>query len=88
MNKYPKLKKQDEEHPFGLPWLDSCYQQTLLPSSPWWKVCDKINGSLVRKLPQFFVNEKQKQMLFSLLGPNYIRLHFESDEFKPAILVS
>lgn len=34
--------KQEEENlkylPFNIQWLDSSYQQTLLPDSPWQKV--------------------------------------------------
>ena len=33
-----KSKATDEAHPFGLPWLDSCYQETLLPNGSWQKV--------------------------------------------------
>lgn len=36
-------QKENQEHlfnyrPFDIQWLDSCYQQTLLPDSPWQKV--------------------------------------------------
>ena len=35
----PKLEgKVDDKRPFRMPWLDSCYQETLLPGSPWRKV--------------------------------------------------
>lgn len=30
--------KQDDFQPFQVLWLDSCYQQTLLPEAPWHKV--------------------------------------------------
>lgn len=40
----PKAKELDELRPFGVPWLDSCYQETLLPNGPWQdKVSDRIN---------------------------------------------
>ena len=35
--KKPKVKKA-EEVPFKQLWLNSCYQQTLLPDAPWHKV--------------------------------------------------
>ena len=30
--------KSFNHRPFDIQWLDSCYQQTLLPDSPWQKV--------------------------------------------------
>ena len=33
-----KDKATGGSHPFGLPWLDSCYQETLLPEGSWRKV--------------------------------------------------
>ena len=35
--KQPKVKIP-EEIPFKLLWMNSCYQQTLLPDAPWHKV--------------------------------------------------
>ena len=37
----PIGKGGDDYHPFSLPWLDSCYQQTLLPNAPWTQVMKK-----------------------------------------------
>ena len=30
--------RMDSDRPFGQPWLDSCYGETILPGSPWHKV--------------------------------------------------
>ena len=48
--KKPKVKKA-EEVPFNQLWLNSCYQQTLLPDAPWHKVdisYSKWNLCLIR----------------------------------------
>ena len=29
---------RDDQQPFSLPWVNSCYQQTLLPDAPWHRV--------------------------------------------------
>lgn len=36
-----KAKATDDSHPFGEAWLDSCYQETLLPNGPWQTVSKK-----------------------------------------------
>ena len=33
-----KALPNDDQHPFGVTWLDSCYQETLLPDGPWQQV--------------------------------------------------
>jgi len=55
-------KRADEDalkyRPFNIQWLDSSYQQTCLPDSPWQKVSQF----------EWFLSTKQKQNRFSTIS--------------------
>ncbi|XP_062504601.1 uncharacterized protein LOC134181344 isoform X2 [Corticium candelabrum] len=67
-------------------WLDSCLQETLLPSSPWHKVsniiCEKLAGLLESRLDR----PEIRQALYELLGDDFVRQYFRSWPDKPMVL--
>jgi len=40
-------------YPFGIQWLDSSYQQTCLPNTPWQQVCFLFTWILYFKKSKF-----------------------------------
>ncbi|UJR14936.1 hypothetical protein I4U23_001918 [Adineta vaga] len=69
--------------PFNIQWLDSSYQQTLLPDSPWQKILNDLEPALANKVRQQFNNPERRQILIELLGKLFhIRL-LRSESYHP-----
>ncbi|KAL5015854.1 hypothetical protein ScPMuIL_005443 [Solemya velum] len=78
--------RQDEFRPFQVLWLDSCYQQTLLPDAPWHKLENEIEASLVQRVEKQFANSQRKEALLHLLGGEFVKKHFPKTERNLEIL--
>ncbi|XP_033099547.1 uncharacterized protein LOC117103145 [Anneissia japonica] len=72
--------------PFTQQWLNSVFQETLLPGSPWIKVRDVMCKSLAGSLEPELTNPEHRQMIFILLGHRFVANYFEQYEFEPRLL--
>ena len=62
------LQKNNHENcPFGLAWLDSCYQQTLLPNGPW---NEKVHRML-NYVMSFYPSEVLLKWCYFIMSKNY-----------------
>ncbi|CAF3891149.1 unnamed protein product, partial [Rotaria sordida] len=82
---------QEEENlkhlPFNIQWLDSSYQQTCLPDSPWQKILDDLEPALANKARQQFNNPERRQILIELLGKLFQWKLFRSEPDTPHIIL-
>ncbi|CAF1438227.1 unnamed protein product [Adineta steineri] len=69
--------------PFNIQWLDSSYQQTILPDSPWQKILDDLEPALANKVRQQFNNPERRQMLIELLGRLFHIKLLRSEPYDP-----
>ncbi|CAF2093633.1 unnamed protein product [Rotaria magnacalcarata] len=95
MSNYTNIQKQEakqeEENlkhlPFNIQWLDSSYQQTCLPDSPWQKILDDLEPSLADKVRQQFSNPERRQILIELLGKLFQWKLFRTEPDTPTIIL-
>ncbi|XP_064612744.1 LOW QUALITY PROTEIN: uncharacterized protein LOC135476597 [Liolophura sinensis] len=80
------LVPSDSYCPFGEPWLDSCFQQTLLPNAPWHKLEEDVAKALAQKVQKQFNHPERREMLFKLLGKGFINSYFPSEMPHPQLL--
>ncbi|CAF5207107.1 unnamed protein product, partial [Rotaria magnacalcarata] len=73
--------------PFNIQWLDSSYQQTCLPDSPWQKILDDLEPSLADKVRQQFSNPERRQILIELLGKLFQWKLFRTEPDTPTIIL-
>ncbi|CAF2926066.1 unnamed protein product [Rotaria sp. Silwood2] len=73
--------------PFNIQWLDSSYQQTCLPDSPWQKILDELEPALANTARQQFNNPERRQILIELLGKLFQWKLFRSEPDTPHILL-
>ncbi|KAM8977375.1 uncharacterized protein RCH25_043834 [Pelodytes ibericus] len=78
--------RSDDRHPFNVPWLDSCFNSTLLPGSPWQKVSHKIGETLADKVKSELEDAKKRQMIFKLTGQDFVQTHFNDYPNFPSLL--
>ncbi|CAF4437336.1 unnamed protein product, partial [Adineta steineri] len=64
-------------------WLDSSYQQTILPDSPWQKILDDLEPALANKVRQQFNSPERRQMLIELLGRLFHIKLLRSEPYDP-----
>ncbi|CAC5371615.1 unnamed protein product [Mytilus coruscus] len=83
--KKPKVKKP-EENPFKILWMNSCYQQTLLPDAPWHKIEDKIAESLTLKVERQFGKPERKEALLQNLGGPFVSKYLPDADWNPQLL--
>ncbi|CAG2205966.1 unnamed protein product [Mytilus edulis] len=83
--KKPKVKKP-EENPFKVLWMNSCYQQTLLPDAPWHKIEDKIAESLTLKVERQFGKPERKEALLQNLGIPFVSKYLPDADWNPQLL--
>ena len=71
----------------SLSWLETCLSETLLPTNPAWDDTVAKLEALVRTVvaPKLG-NPVQRQVLFELLGVEFVREHFPSVEDNPLLL--
>ncbi|XP_063312489.1 uncharacterized protein LOC134612022 [Pelobates fuscus] len=72
---------------FNEPWLDSCFNATLFPGSPWQKVSQKIGDVLAEKLKPALQDTKRRQMIFKLLGHDFVETYFSEYPNFPSLLL-
>ncbi|XP_056412661.1 uncharacterized protein LOC130355880 isoform X2 [Hyla sarda] len=70
---------------FNEPWLDFCFHSTLLPGSPWHKVLTKITKAFAENI-QLSDDPKERQMMFKLLGNNFVQNYFSEYPNVPSLL--
>ncbi|XP_077340589.1 uncharacterized protein LOC143984157 [Lithobates pipiens] len=75
-----KDSKQNE------PWLAQCLCETLLPGGPWHKVLDRVGTSFAEKVEPSLNDPKERQMIFKLLGKDFVEKHFSKYPNNPSLL--
>ncbi|XP_073427763.1 uncharacterized protein [Dendrobates tinctorius] len=68
------------------PWLDVCLHSTLLPGSPWNKVLNRITVAFVKNIQFLLDDPKERQMIFKLIGNNFVQNHFSKYPNDPDLL--
>ncbi|KAM5180677.1 uncharacterized protein ACMZJ9_001197 [Mantella aurantiaca] len=68
------------------PWLALCLHETLLPGSPWHKVLDKVGTNFAEKVKPLLNDPKERQMIFKLLGKDFVEKHFNKYPNNPSLL--
>ncbi|KAK7475022.1 hypothetical protein BaRGS_00033703 [Batillaria attramentaria] len=77
---------QDEQHPFQLPWVNSCYHQTLLPDAPWHKLEGRVAQLLATRVERQFSHPQRKEMLLELLGRHFVDTYLSHVKRDPQVL--
>lgn len=75
-----------ERSPFSVEWLNSCYQQTLLPDAPWHAMEGKIAQSLASKVEKQFGKAERKEALMQSLGEHFVEKYLPNATWNPQIL--
>ncbi|XP_060065450.1 uncharacterized protein LOC132545744 isoform X1 [Ylistrum balloti] len=83
---YPNNPDFENQRPFSQDWLNSCYQQTLLPDAPWHKMEHKIALGLAKKVSKQFKNPERKEALLESLGKMFVSSYLPDVEPNPQIL--
>ncbi|XP_069134826.1 uncharacterized protein [Argopecten irradians] len=83
---YPDNPEFAEQRPFSQDWLNSSYQQTLLPDAPWHKIEHKIAEALAKKVSKQFKKPERKEALLGSLGKQYVASYLPDVEPNPQIL--
>ena len=66
-------KPDDPANPYSMNWLDSCYQETLLPGAPWHQINKDLCGALADFLPRQMSQLERATVLSGILGrSNYL----------------
>ncbi|XP_056008915.1 uncharacterized protein LOC125662842 isoform X2 [Ostrea edulis] len=78
--------KKSDRSPFSVDWLNSCYQQTLLPDAPWHGMEDKISQSLASKVEKQFGKPERKEALLQILGELFVEKYLPKASRNPQIL--
>ncbi|XP_041096804.1 uncharacterized protein LOC121308457 [Polyodon spathula] len=76
----------DRGHIFGMPWLDSCLEETLLPEKPWHRVYNTLGAALAKEVETQLKHPQQSQFIFTLLGEHFVEKHFSDFPNQPSIL--
>ncbi|XP_075709141.1 uncharacterized protein LOC142742856 isoform X3 [Rhinoderma darwinii] len=71
---------------FNEPWLDFCFYNTLLPGNPWHKVLTRITTAFAKNIQLLLDDSKERQMIFKLLGNNFVQNHFSEYPNDPSLL--
>ncbi|XP_078336716.1 uncharacterized protein LOC111135431 isoform X1 [Crassostrea virginica] len=80
------LGKKAEKSPFSVEWLNSCYQQTLLPDAPWHAMEAKVAQSLASKVEKQFGKAERKEALMQSLGELFVEKYLPKATWNPQIL--
>ncbi|XP_075051405.1 uncharacterized protein LOC142138550 [Mixophyes fleayi] len=73
---------------FNDPWLDFCFHETLLPGTPWHKMLDRIGVVFAEKVQPLLNYPKERQIIFKLLGKDFVQKHFSEYPNVPSLLSS
>ncbi|KAH9512915.1 hypothetical protein Btru_036992 [Bulinus truncatus] len=79
-------RQQTEYRPFNQLWVNSCYQQTLLPNAPWHKLEEEISHSLAQKVEKQFNQPQRKEMLLEVLGKHFVDKYLSHVQRNPEML--
>ncbi|GFO41253.1 hypothetical protein PoB_006775800 [Plakobranchus ocellatus] len=84
----PAAEKQKQQAPtdacpFNQMWINSCYQQTLLPNAPWHKLEDEISHNLAQKAEKQFGHPQRKEMLMEVLGKHFVEKYLSHVQRNP-----
>lgn len=84
------VKKEEEnrtdQEPFKLKWLDSAYQQTLLPNAPWHVMEDRISQVLAQRVEKQFLKPERKEALLQILGQDFVDKYLPTAKHNPWVL--
>lgn len=64
-------KPEDPANPFSMNWLDSCYQETLLPGAPWHQINKDLSDALADFLPRQMSQLERATVLSGILGMSH-----------------
>ncbi|XP_062597302.1 uncharacterized protein LOC134258744 isoform X2 [Saccostrea cucullata] len=78
--------KKSDKNPFSVDWINSCYQQTLLPDAPWHAMEAKIAQSLASKVEKQFSKPERKEALIQTLGEVFVEKYLPKATWNPQIL--
>ncbi|XP_069827888.1 uncharacterized protein [Dendropsophus ebraccatus] len=67
------------------PWLDFCFQNALLPGSPWHKVLSRISAAFADSI-QISEDPTERQIIFQLLGNHFVEKHFSDSPNDPSLV--
>lgn len=87
-NKSTKLKSNDVlMRPFDILWLDSTYQEPLLPNGPWQqKVYDLLCENFAEKISRQIEHADRRAMISEMVGLEFLTKFFPQNEYDPQIL--
>ncbi|XP_052270374.1 uncharacterized protein LOC127871467 isoform X3 [Dreissena polymorpha] len=77
--------RQDRE-PYQIQWLNSAYQQTLLPTAPWHQIEDRISFILAQRVEKQFLKPERKEALLQLLGQDFVDKYLPTARRNPWVL--
>ncbi|XP_052800410.1 uncharacterized protein LOC128231514 isoform X2 [Mya arenaria] len=75
-----------DREPYKVQWLDSAYQQTLLPNAPWHQIEDRIAYIMAQRVEKQFLKPERKEALLSLLGQDFTDKYLPSARRNPWVL--
>lgn len=75
-----------DREPFKLHWLDSGYQQTLLPNAPWHQIEDRISQVLAQRVEKQFLKVDRKEALLQILGQDFTDKYLPTAKRNPWVL--
>ncbi|XP_046568194.1 LOW QUALITY PROTEIN: uncharacterized protein LOC124276591 [Haliotis rubra] len=78
--------KPTDEQPFRLQWLNSCYQQTLLPDAPWHGIESKVAEVLAQRVEKQFIHAERREALLDVLGQQFVDSYLSKVKRDPQLL--
>ena len=76
----------NERHLYDLDWLEDCYKRVRFPNPKCEEFLVEINKTLSYKIRGELDNKVKQQALFSLLGEDYVRIHFPHHKYDLSLL--
>ena len=52
------------------------------------QVLQKVNNNLAEKIKKQFDYPERKQMIFELMGHDFVQMYFPQEKYNPALIVS
>ena len=71
---------------YDLEWLEDCYKRVRFPNPKCEEFLVEINKTLSHKIRGELDNKVKQQALFSLLGEDYVRIHFPHHKYDLSLL--
>ncbi|KAL4223925.1 hypothetical protein ACF0H5_017387 [Mactra antiquata] len=81
-----RTEMPSEREPFNVHWLDSAYQQTLLPNAPWHQIEDRISQVLAQRVEKQFLKADRKEALLQILGQDFTDKYLPTAKRNPWVL--